>query len=161
MTDKDLAVDTRKLYGLLQAMTPHERLRHAKRALSAAARALKKRAEENLLGSLKHVSNRTSMRSTIWTKIYQGGTGFRVTVAGNSHPYHARQRDLPLGRWLEDGTTQRDTKGGKRKAQRTGALDSIGFLGRAVEELGPGIENNLEEFLLDELAKTAKKYGCI
>lgn len=161
MIDEDLRIDTNRLYGLLQAMTPKERLRHGRRALAAAARSLKREAEGNLMRNLAHVRNPRSMRSTIWTKIYRGNSGFRVTVAGNSHPYAARQRDLPLGRWLETGTGSRNTQGGKRKGHRTGNLPELGFLGKAVEAYGPQIEGELESFLLAELTKTARKYGCI
>lgn len=149
---------------MLQAMGVKERVRVMKAAMRRSANELKARAGDILIGSLAHVANRTAMKRTIWTKVYDRSTMFRVTVAGNAHCYPSRMknrqgnvRELPLGRWLEEGTDGRETS----KGYTRGALPRVGFLSAANEEMEATISRRLEENFIHEMEKIAKNYGCI
>lgn len=155
MLEVDFNADN--LWGLARAMSNRRRVAAMKSAMRRSANSLKGRAGEILLSRLRSVRDREAMKKTIWTKVYDRIAGLRVTVAGNRHPYPARQRELPLGRWLEEGTGNRQT--GKRYAR--GVLPAFGFLGQANAEMGGSMSDDLQQRFLDEITKTAKQYGCI
>lgn len=159
----DFDFDDRNLWGMVQAMSPKERVRLMKGAMRASARTIKRRAESLLLDRLDHVSNPTAMKRTIWTRVYNQVAGFRVTVAGSTHCYPAKQRELPLGRWLEDGTGERFTRGTalRRKKSRRGRLGAVRFLADAGAELEGSISSDLCENFKKQMIRVAKKYGCI
>lgn len=153
----DVDVDASKLWGLCSAMSYRDRMRSMKRAFAAGANRIKRRAGEILVSELGEVRDPKAMKKTVWTKVYSRVGGFRVTVAGNTHPYPAKQRRLPLGRWMEEGTDGRDTKSrGPR-----GKLGAVKFLAKANDELKGSVSANLEKDFMEQLTKTARKYGCI
>lgn len=162
MIDVDFNADN--LWGFTQAMSPRDRVRLMKGAMRDAANDIKHRAADIMMSRLKEVRNRAALKRTIWTKIYDRSSGFRVTVAGNSHGYPSRMvnkqggvRDLPLGRWLEAGTGERSTS----KGYARGMLPAIGFLGQAVEELEESTSERLGDHFIERVKKEASKYGCI
>ena len=165
MIDVDFNADN--LWGMLQAMRPAERVRLMKAAMRRSARDVKDRAFELLVSRLRHVSNRTALKKTIWTKVYDRTAGFRVTVAGNAHTYPSRMRnssgevrELPLARWLEDGaglTAGRTTA----KGYARGKLPALRFMKQAKEEMGPVISGRLEDNFEELMIRLARKYGCI
>ena len=161
----DVDYDDKNLWGLVQALSMRDRVRIFRGAMRKSANDLKRLAGDILIRDLKNVRDRSALKKTIWTKVYTRTAGFRVTVAGNAHLYPSRMRnksnevrELPLGRWLEEGATDRKTrKGGYAR----GSLPAIKFLGRANEQLEPRISEMLEEHYFEYVTKEAKKYGCI
>ncbi len=153
----DVDVDAANFWGLLQAMDQKARVRVMRSTLRRAANDLKGRAFDVLTGKLRSLRNRTAMRKTIWTKVYSRTVGFRVTVAGNARPYPARQRDLPLSRWLEDGTGTRQTK----KGYARGTLPPLKFLETANRSTEGRVTDMLEEKFIEEMTRIARNYGCI
>lgn len=160
----DFDVNADNFWGLVQAMSYKERMKHMRRAFAAGAKRLQRRAGDLLIADLKGVRDSSAMRKTIWTKVYNRIGGFRVTVAGNNHPYPSRMknrggsvRKLPLARWMEEGTAGRATKGGHNR----GGLRPYKFLARANSQLAANVGDNLEKDFMTALEKTAKKYGCI
>lgn len=161
----DFNYDDSNLRKLIDELGMKRTARALKTAMHRQANALKSHAARILFTKLNHVSNRAAMRKTIWTQVYRGVVGFRVTVAGNDHPYPTKPRAVPLGRWLEDGTSERTSV---RTNQRTvlhyganrGTLPRLGFLDQAVQEKEGSISAELEARFLDQIKKTAVKYGC-
>lgn len=161
----DAEIDSSQFWGLLQAMDGKARVRVMRATLRRAANDLKGRAFDVLTGKLRSLRNRTAMRKTIWTKVYDRTPGFRVTVAGNAHTYPSRMtakggatRELPLARWLEDGTGQRTTRTG---GHARGSLPALKFLETANAGLKDRITDMLEEKFIGEMTRIAKNYGCI
>lgn len=159
----DCDFDASNYWGLIQAMRPSERMKVMRGSLRSTARTLKRRAEDILLSRLGHVRNRAAMRRTIWTKVYDRTAGFRVTVAGNAHCYPARQRELPLARWLEEGTAERRTSKfrGSYLRLRRGQLRPVKFLAEANSQMEGRISAELSDKLIQETHKIAKRYGCV
>lgn len=160
----DFEFDDKNLWGMVQAMSPKERVRLMKGAMRASARTIKRRAESLLLDRLDHVSNPTAMKRTIWTRVYNQVAGFRVTVAGSTHCYPAKQRELPLGRWLETGSKgERITRGTslRPKRSRRGRLGAHRFLTDACEEMKASMSADLCENFKKQMIRVAKKYGCV
>lgn len=169
----DFNVDTRRLFALLGKLSQKERTRMLKNAMRRSSTDIKKHAQGILLQSLRHLSNRTSMKRGIWTKVYTSSPGFLVTVAGNKHCYtpldirkvtdsdgrkrtvKKKKRSVPLARWLETGTDARTTrKGGYTR----GTLQSIGFLEETLDQKAPRTVAYLEDEIINQIKKTAKKY---
>lgn len=155
----DFKYDDSNLRKLINELGMKRTARALRTSLARQANSLKSHAARILFTKLNHVSNRTAMRKTIWTKLYKGVVGFRVTVAGNSHPYPTKPRAVPLGRWLEDGTSGRTSKRNGAGVNR-GDLRRYGFLAQAVEEKESSISSELETRFMDQIKKTAVKYGC-
>jgi hypothetical protein len=160
----DVNCNADNFWGMIQAMKPSERKRVMKSAMRRSATMLKDRAAEILLSRLSSVRNRSAMKKTIWTKVYDRTAGFRVSVAGNSHLYPSRMRTktggmraLPLGRWLEEGTKNRATS----KGYARGSLPALKFMRQAKEGKEPKISEDLENNFMMEMQRIAKKYGCI
>lgn len=160
----DVEYDASNFWGMTQAMGIRDRVRMMKSAMRASAGDIKRRAGEILISELSSVRNPAAMKKTIWTKVYDRTAGFRVSVAGNNHCYPSRMstrkgtvRELPLGRWLEDGTGMRSTG----KGYTRGTLPAIGFLGRADSELQSSVSSRIEDHFIEQQKKIAKKYGCI
>lgn len=155
----DFVYDDSNLRQLIRELGPRLTARALKTSMVRQANTLKSHAARILFSKLKHVGNRGAMRKTIWTKVYKGVPGFRVTVAGNFHPYPTKPRAVPLGRWLETGTALRSSKRNGNGANR-GSLPQFGFLAQAVEEQEGNISAELEKRFMDQIKKTAVKYGC-
>lgn len=159
----DFEYDERNIWGLVSALSMRDRVRVFKNAMRRSANEIKKRAGDILLSRLT-VSKPSVMRKGVWTKVYDRTAGFRVAVAGNKHcyPSHTRTihgvRELPLARWYETGTEHRSTR---YKGYARGALQPIGFLKQAVEELEPGINDRIEDNFFEYMMKEARKYGCV
>lgn len=162
MIDVDFNSDN--LWGLYTALSMRDRARIFRSAMRRSANELKAEAFKNLVKAV-HVRDRAAMRKTIWTKIYTRTAGFRVSVAGNNHCYPSRMknrkgnvRELPLARWLEDGTQESRRTG---KGYLRGQLPAIGFLGEAAEQLRESTTSRLQSNLMTYIEKEARKYGCI
>lgn len=160
----DVNFDNTNLWGLMGALKMRDRIRLFKGALHRSANELKNEAARILMSEV-NVRDRSAMRKTIWTKVYTHTAGFRVSVAGNNHLYPSRMRNrkggvrmLPLGRWLETGTTENRETG---KGYFRGQLPSIGFLAKAQANIGDRVNENLRANIVTVMTREAKKYGCL
>ncbi|MCM1369832.1 MAG: hypothetical protein NC204_05605 [Candidatus Amulumruptor caecigallinarius] len=157
----DFECNADNFWGLVGAMAPRERMRHMKGAMRTTANSLKRRASELFISGLNHVRSTSELKKTIWIKVYDRISGFRVSVAGNKHPYMSagfrNGRKVPLARWMEEGTGERTTGSGAIR----GRLRPMKFLARANEEMEANISQTLSDNFLKGVARTAKKYGCI
>lgn len=150
-----------RLFGLIRQLDSKERAKLMRGTMRSCANKLKAQAFKNLADAV-HIRDRRAMRKTIWTKVYKRVAGFRVTTAGNKHLYPSRMknkqgatRDVPLARWLENGTFTRSTrKGGHNR----GFLPAVGFLRKASDSMAPGMVSTIEGELIKKLQKKAKEY---
>lgn len=181
----DFNYDDSNFWGLYNAMLMKDRVQIFRNVMRQGANDIKRRAYQILIGKLGSVRDPAAMRKTIWTKVYSRTAGFTVSVAGNSHPYPSLPRakasrtlikeagkdkengkakvekavrNVPLARWLEDGTGPRTTKHG---GYARGMLPAIGFLEQASKELESTISDHIEDHFFETMMKKAKKYGCI
>lgn len=167
----------RKLYA---AMKPEQRLKALKGAFRREASRVRRVAVNNLRSSLH---GDAQLEKGIRAIVFKRKAGFRVTIGtkrankkgtGERGYYISRSRrgkpgatGKPVLIWAEEGTDQRRTKSKTRvftrlrKGHSTGRMKRYGFMRKTLSEVQDGVTVSLQNEIIDNVQKTAKKYGCI
>lgn len=172
--------DDSNLRKLFAAMTPEQRLKALKGAFRRDATHVRRVAVNNLRSSLH---GDAQLEKGIRAIVFKRKAGFRVTIGtkrankkgkGERGYYISRSRrgkpgatGKPVLIWAEEGTDSRRTKSKTRvftrlrKGHSTGRMKRYGFMRKTLSEVQDGVTVSLQNEIIDNVQKTAKKYGCI
>lgn len=183
---RSLEYDDAQLRELFAQMDEKQRSKAMKSAFRATANLLRRSAISNLRADLH--SGRDLERG-VRALVFKQKLGFRVTVGTvlrkskdrtrivTKKGFHLNRAGLekPVLIWAEDGTKERRLKG-SRGSHRTktgfrkrylfngayrGRMPAFQFIVKANRQVGPQINQTLQESFRASVEKTAKKYGCI
>ena len=157
--------DDSRLMQMFEALEPKRRATALRGAFRQAAQELRKKVLTNLrqsgLGGGKAVER--GVRAVVWKR----SLGFRVTIGTKkrkvdysglssserrSKAYKEKLAIVPL--WAEGGTHDRQRRGGGR----TGAMPAYLFMEKT-KASQPQMEETLKRKIVENIEKTAKKYG--
>lgn len=172
--------DDSNLRKLFAAMKPEQRLKALKGAFRREASRVRRVAVNNLRSSLH---GDAQLEKGIRAIVFKRKAGFRVTIGtkrankkgkGERGYYISRSRrgkpgatGKPVLIWAEEGTDSRRTKSKTRvftrlrKGHSTGRMKRYGFMRKTLSEVQDGVTVSLQNEIIDNVQKTAKKYGCI
>ncbi len=178
---KNADVDFSKLKAMFAELSSEAREKAIRLAYRKAANIIRDQAVRNAVRQM-HFHDEDILKG-IRSLVFREKIGFRVTDAwkyGSKSPRGGMwasdwQKDnnpdprwMPILAWHEDGTQQRRTRGGlgKRTARllgtgrRTGALKPKRFIGEAVDQKKDSINDELKKFIINDVRRITKKYGC-
>lgn len=166
---KTVEYDDRELQRMFAELGSKQRLQAVRAGFRKAAYRLRREAVKNLRAA-RGKSDR-NLEKGVRALVFKRKAGFRVTVGTKrankkgkgAAGFHTNRRgeEKPVLIWMEDGTRYRKTKGRwGSKPRRTGYMERIGFIDKAVREKKESITADLHNLVADSVMKTAKKYGC-
>lgn len=182
---KTLEYNDSQLRELYAQMDEKQRSKAMKGAFRSTANLLKRSAISHLRGSIK--SSR-EMEKGVRALVFKRKLGFRVTVGtvlkkSKDKTHYTTKKgfylnhqglEKPVLIWAEDGTKERRLKG-SRGSHRTkrgfrkrylfngafrGRMPAYQFIVKANQQVGPQINQTLQDSFRASVEKTAKKYGC-
>ena len=183
---KTLEYDDTQLRQLFAEMDEKQRAKAMKGAFRSTANLLRRTAVANLRSDLHSGKD---LEKGVRALVFKQKLGFRVTVGTVLRKSKDRTRivakkgfhlnraglEKPVLIWAEDGTKERRLKG-SRGSHRTktgfrkrylfngafrGRMPAYQFIVKANQQVGPQINQTLQESFRASVEKTAKKYGCI
>lgn len=176
---RDISYDDSNLQRLIEAMEPKERLKALRGAFRREANRVRKTAVNNLRGS---IGGDRELERGIRAVVFKRKAGFRVTIGtkranrsgkGERGYYISRSRrgrpgatGKPVLIWAEEGTDARRTKGKfrvfgqSRKSHSTGRMKRYGFMRKTLDDVRNSVTDNLHNEIINNVKKTASKYGC-
>ena len=180
-----LEYDDHQLRELYAQMDEKQRSKAMKGAFRSTALVMKRAAVANVRTDL-HSSK--DLEKGVRALVFKQKLGFRVTVgtvikkAANRmgwvgvKGFHLNRQGLekPVLIWAEDGTKERRLKGGRGSHQTKrgfrkrylfngayrGRMTAYQFIVKANRQVGPQINQTLQDSFRASMEKTAKKYGC-
>lgn len=172
-----LTYDDRGLQCLFEDLTQEQRIKALRGAFRRQANRVRKTAINNLHGS---IDGDKELDKGVRAIVFRRKAGFRVTIGtkrankngkGERGYYISRKRrrkrfatGKPVLIWAEEGTTWRQTRGhyGRRwrKGRPTGRMKRYGFMQKTLSEVRDSVTSNLRKEIVNQIKKTAKKYGC-
>lgn len=181
---ESLVYDDKGLQQLIAELEPKRRLRAIRSGIRKEAKRIQKVAVTNLKGSGLHVT--PDMEKGIRALPFKKRAGFRITAKARAARrngkgeagMHTNRYGLkkPVLHFAESGTVERKTRGSigllksmltgrkrrksKRAAHSTGRMKAYPFMGPAIRLMNATSVKNMENLIVEELTKTAKKYGC-
>ena len=171
----DVKYDDSQLQKLFMELEPKRRLQAIKGGIRREARQVRKQAVTNLKATGVHVNKQ--MEKNVRAEVFRKRPGFRVTVA-TKQKKSAKNKRLGYSTggkpyelvdiWLENGTPERKTKPKgikrrtwvKRKAHATGRIKHHGYMLKTLREVRGQVTDDLHKEVINNVLKTAKKYGC-
>lgn len=173
---RTLDYDDDNLQRLFAEMEPKRRLQAIKGGFRKEANQVRKTAVNNLRGSIR--SDRDLERG-IRALVFKRKAGFRVTIgtkkAGRNGKgeagFHLNRQGVkkPVLIWAEEGTKERYTKpkaGTRRRAarlraaHRTGRMKRYGFMAKTLRDTRGKVTDDIHRMVIENVEKTASKYGC-
>ena len=182
---RTLIYDDSQLQKLFAELDEKQRAKAMKGAFRSTANLLKRSAVQNLRSSMR--SSR-EMEKGVRALVFKRKLGFRVTVGtvlkkskDKTHyttkkGFYTNHQGLekPVLIWAEDGTKERRLKGsrGTHKTKRgfrkrylfngayRGRMPAFQFLVKAKQQVGPQIDQEMQENFRKQVEKASKKYGC-
>lgn len=179
-----LIYDDRELWQLIAELEPKRRLRAIRSGIRKEAKRVQKVAITNLKSSGLRVTD--DMEKGIRALVFKRKSGFRVTAKARAanrrgkgeagmHTNRYGQKK-PVLHFAESGTAERKTRGSigllksmltgrkrrksKRAAHSTGRMKAYTFMKPAIQFMNTTSIGNVQNLIIEELTKTAKKYGC-
>lgn len=124
---------------LLDHLTPRAVRNSLRGAFRAVAKTVRSSGRSSLSASSLSVrGQRGDWQRGVRTRIYSRGGGFMLTVKGvKGQSMHTNRfgKQKPILMWAEDGTGERRTRGGLRRAHSTGRMPRYGYIGRIESSL--------------------------
>ena len=182
---RTLEYDDHQLRELYAQMDEKQRAKAMKGAFRTTANVMR-RAAVSFVRSDLHSSR--DLEKGVRSLVFKQKLGFRVTVgtvvkkAANRSGwvgvkgFHLNRQGLekPVLIWAEDGTKERRLKGGRgtHKTKRgfrkrylfngayRGRMTAYQFIVKANQQVGPQINQTIQDNFRSSMEKTAKKYGC-
>ena len=171
--------DDSNLQRLWEALDSKQRMKALKGAFRREANRVRKIAIKNLRQSIRGDQElERGVRALVWKR----KAGFRVTVGtkrankkgkGAAGYYIRRKRrndpdatGMPVLLWAELGTKKRYTKSKtkifrrKRTGRFTGSMKPYKFMEKASNSVRDSVTGNLHKEIIDNIKRTAKRYGC-
>lgn len=171
--------DDSNLQRLWEALDPKQRMKALKGAFRREANRVRKVAVSNLRQSIRGDKElERGVRALVWKQ----KAGFRVTVGtkrankkgkGEAGYYISRKRrgksgatGKPVLLWAELGTGKRYTKSKtkifrrQRKGHFTGSMKPYKFMAKTANRTRGSVTGNLHKEIIDNIKRTAKRYGC-
>lgn len=171
--------DDSQLMKLFEELSPKNRKKALKSAMTRAGGQVRKEAIKNLQGATNHNGVRLKTDSYLGKGIrrinYKKVLGFRVTIgskrrnkSGSSvwtdYSYHLNHRGnlKPVLIWAEGGTVQRRTRTFRHKFKQLnrGRMDSYGFIEKTKKEMSTKVEEMMKSEIVNSIQRIARKYGC-
>lgn len=172
--------DDSNLQRMFAALRPEQRLKALKGAFRREANRVRKVAVNNLRAS---INGDKLLEQGIRAIVFKKKAGFRVTIGtkaaskktgkGERGYYISRRRrgkpgatGKPVLIWAEEGTADRHTKSRtrvftrSRKGHPTGRMKRYGFMTKALSEVRDSVTDNIHNEVVNQVIKTAQKYGC-
>lgn len=181
---ESLIYDDRGLQQLVAELEPKRRLRAIRGGIRKEAKRIQKIAVANLRGSGLRVTD--DMEKGIRALVFKKRSGFRITAKARAanrrgkgeagmHTNRYGQKK-PVLHFAESGTAERKTRGSigliksmltgrkrrksKRAAHSTGRMKAYTFMKPTIQYMNTTSTENVQTLIIEELTKTAKKYGC-
>lgn len=171
---REIDYDDRNLQQLFAEMEPKRRLQALKGGFRREANQVRKTAINNLRSSIRSDKD---LEKGVRAIVFKRKAGFRVTVGTKrankkgqgAAGFHTNRQGLkkPILIWAEDGTKERKTKssGGKRAARkrsahRTGRMKRYGFMSQTLNDVRNTVTADIQDMVITNVQKVAKKYGC-
>ena len=171
--------DDSNLQRLWEALDSKQRMKALKGAFRREANRVRKIAIKNLRQSIRGDQElERGVRALVWKR----KAGFRVTVGtkrankkgkGAAGYYISRKRrkdpdakGKPVLLWADLGTKKRYTKSKtkifrrKRKGHFTGSMKPYKFMEKTANSVRDSVTGNLHKEIIDNIKRTAKRYGC-
>lgn len=166
--------DDSNLQRLWQELTPDKRKKALKGAFRREANRVRRVALGNLRASIRSDSDlERGVRAVVWKR----AAGFRVTVGTKrankktgkgERGFHTNRKGLkkPVLVWAETGTERRYTKTKTRvftrlrKGHYTGRMKRYGFMRKTRNQVEGTVTDSLRREIVDNIKRTARKYGC-
>lgn len=164
-----ITYDDSNLRKLFSELRPKRRRAALKGAMTRAATSVKKSAAANLKATGIH--NAAALSRGISSSAFRRTLGFKVTVKSSGNKgFHVNRRGLkkPVLRWAETGTKRRKTRravsffcaGRWRQGRNRGSMPRFGFMEKTRDEVKGPITAQVQQAIVDNIQKTARKYGC-
>ena len=171
MSNATLTYNDDNLQRLFAELDVKKRVKAFRGAFRREANNVRKTAINNLRGSIRTDKD---LEKGVRAKVFKRATGFRVTIGTTmrkgtaQYGYHKNRRGLlkPILIWAEGGTELRHTKtrtrvfARGRKGHSTGRMKRYGFMRQTSEQVQGTVTNDLHNEVINNVIKTAKKYGC-
>lgn len=176
-TASDLHLCAADLRALASQLSDRQLARALRNTLRKRARSLRRTAQAALRSTGIHYTR--GLAQTLRADMSRDARGIYATVRASKRTgagMHKRTRSAqprlgsakpqlkPVLLWAADGTAERTTLGGMRRAHRTGRMPRErfgGFMEKAERTEGPGFERAVRAELDAQLEKQIRKYGFI
>ena len=169
--------DDKELQRLFAELDQKRRVQALKGGFRREANQVRKTAINNLRGKIRSSKD---LERGVRAIVFKRKAGFRVTIGtrraskatGKGEAgFHKNRQGLkkPVLIWAEGGTEERQTKpkhGTRRRAarlrqqHRTGRMPRFGFMEQTLNSVRDTVTQDIRDMVLDNVTKTAKKYGC-
>jgi len=160
--------DDSNLQQLFAELEPRRRAQALRGGFRREANQVRKTAVNNLRAS--GIKSSRDLEKGVRALVFKRTAGFRITVGTKGEAgLHTNRQGLkkPILLWAEMGTKDRRTKngGGKRAsrhraAHSTGRMPRYGFMAQTLDSTRETVTNELHNMVIENVIKTAKKYGC-